>query len=64
MVINDNVEVAAALPEHVGLHLGQDDTKLAQARCAAPPFKTQLRMLARQGPKAVHMFCCCQACSV
>ena len=32
MVINDNVEVAAALPEHVGLHLGQDDTKLAQAR--------------------------------
>lgn len=32
MVINDNVDVAAALPDHVGLHVGQDDAKLSEAR--------------------------------
>ncbi|KAI3625397.1 hypothetical protein CBS9595_000758 [Malassezia furfur] len=32
MVINDSVDVAAALPERVGLHIGQDDTRLAEAR--------------------------------
>lgn len=32
MIINDSVEVAEALPERVGLHLGQDDDKLVDAR--------------------------------
>ncbi|WFD30186.1 hypothetical protein MSPP1_001203 [Malassezia sp. CBS 17886] len=32
MVINDNVAVAAELPERVGVHLGQDDAQLQYAR--------------------------------
>ncbi|WFD33663.1 hypothetical protein MCUN1_000476 [Malassezia cuniculi] len=32
MIVNDNVDVAAALPERVGLHIGQEDAKLAYAR--------------------------------
>ena len=37
MIINDSVEVAAALPERVGLHVGQEDMKLAHARAALGP---------------------------
>ena len=32
MMINDNVDVAVALPERVGLHVGQEDAALAHAR--------------------------------
>lgn len=32
MIINDSIDVAEKLPERVGLHLGQDDEKMALAR--------------------------------
>lgn len=39
MIINDNVDVAAALPEHVGLHIGQDDAQLSAARTRLGPSR-------------------------
>lgn len=40
MIINDNVDVAAALPERVGLHIGQEDAKLSAARARLGPSRT------------------------
>lgn len=37
MVVNDNVDVAAMLPERVGLHIGQEDAKLEDARARLGP---------------------------
>ena len=44
MIINDSIEVAEKLPERVGLHLGQDDEKMALARERLGPVSyTHLR---------------------
>lgn len=40
MIINDNVDIAAALPERVGLHIGQDDAQLSVARARLGPLRT------------------------
>ncbi|CAO1630140.1 unnamed protein product [Parajaminaea phylloscopi] len=32
MLVNDNISVALCLPERVGLHIGQDDVPIAEAR--------------------------------
>jgi len=40
MIINDNVDVAAALPDRVGLHIGQDDAQLSAARARLGPSRT------------------------
>ncbi|WFD19394.1 hypothetical protein MCAP1_001624 [Malassezia caprae] len=40
MIINDNVDVAAALPERVGLHIGQEDAQLSAARARLGPSRT------------------------
>lgn len=39
MMINDNVDVAALLPERVGLHIGQEDAKLGYARQRLGPHR-------------------------
>ena len=38
-MINDNVDVAALLPERVGLHIGQEDAKLEYARQRLGPHR-------------------------
>ena len=40
MIINDNVDIAAALPERVGLHIAQDDAQLSVARARLGPLRT------------------------